>query len=65
MTADSWLGHQNVSFKARAFPSPWGGSRFMKTRGGLIFLIIGQDAAAIDSLFDPVSAWLQSLPTSW
>ena len=23
VTAESWLGHQNVSFRARAYPSPW------------------------------------------
>ena len=32
----------------------------------LTFLLTGQDIAAIDSLsIDPVSAWLQNLPTSW
>ena len=49
MTADSWLGHQNVSF--RAGPSlPYGGSSWIvKTRGGQTFLITVQVAAAVDS----------------
>lgn len=37
-----------------------------KTRGGLTFLITGQDAATINSLsVDLVSPWLQNLPASW
>ena len=43
-----------------------GGSGFVKTKGGLTFLVTGRDTAAIDSLsIDPRSAYLQNLPTSW
>ena len=66
VTADSCLGHQNVSFKAGPSPPHAGGSAFVKTKGGLAFLITGRGTAAIDSLsIDPVSTWLQNLPTSW
>ena len=57
MTADSWLGQQNVSFKAGPSPPHGGGSGFVKTRGGLTFLINGQGTAAVDSLsVDSVSS---------
>ena len=46
-------------------PPHGGGSGFVKTRGGLAFLITGQSTAAIDSpSIDPVSVWLQNLSTS-
>ena len=59
VTADSWLGHQNVRFKAEPTPPCGGGcgSGFVKTRGGLTFLVTGQGTAATDSLYvDPLSA---------
>lgn len=47
-------------------PPHGGDSGFVKTRGVLTLLVTGQGAAASDSLStDPVSAWLQHLPTSW
>ena len=36
VTADSWLGHQNISFKAGLSPSHGGGSGFVKTSGILV-----------------------------
>ena len=45
-------------------PPHGSGPGFMKTRGGLNFLITGQDSAVVDS-FDLVSAWIQNLPTCW
>lgn len=37
-----------------------------KSRGGLTFLITGQDTATINSLsVDLVIPWLQNLPASW
>ena len=56
VTADSWLDHQDVSFRGGA---SWGGSGFVKTRGCLMVLIIRQGAIAMDSFStDLVSAWL-------
>ena len=49
-------------------PSPphGGGSGLVKTRGGLTFLVTGQDAVALDTVsIDPASAWPQDLPMSW
>lgn len=47
-------------------PPHGGGPGFGKTRCSFTFLTTGWDAAAIDFLsIDPVSAWLQNLPTSW
>ena len=40
VTADSWLGHQNVSFKDEPSPPLEWGSRFVKTRGGLSVLYL-------------------------
>lgn len=46
--------------------STWGGSGFVKTKGGLTFLVTGRDTAAIDSLsIGLLSAWLQNLLTYW
>lgn len=60
MTAESWLGHQNVSLRAG------GGSDFVKSMGGLTFLINGQEAGTIDSLStDLVNTWILNLPISW
>ena len=49
VTADSWLGHQNVSFKNEPSPPLEWGCGFVKTRGGQTFLITVQVAAAVDS----------------
>ena len=40
VTADSWLGHQNVSFKDEPSPPLEWGSGFVKTRGGLSVLYL-------------------------
>ena len=66
MSAESWFGHQTVSFKVGLSLPHGGGCGFVKTRRDLTFLLTKQGTAAVDSLsIDPVSAWLQNLHTSW
>lgn len=63
MNADPWLDHQDVPFKAGPSAPHGGGSGFVKTRGGLAFLVTGRGTATVDSLsIDLVSVGSQVCP---
>ena len=65
VSAESWFGHQTVSFKVGLSLPRGDGCGFVKTRRGLTFLLTRQGTAAVDSLsIDPICTRLPNLSTS-